>query len=323
MENITLLDTAIGSTNKGDEIIMKCVEEELNFFLKKHFVLKVATHLCSFNALECLGNLPDTASEVYNSKYKIVCGTNLLSNDMLHRTNQWDINYMNCKPLIGSILVGVGGSGGKISRYTSKLYKKVLSHNYIHSVRDQRAYDMLTELGFKCINTGCITMWKLTPEFCELIPKSKRNKVIFTLTDYQKNKESDKRMIKIIRENYDELFFWIQGVHDYDYLNEITDISDIRIIGPDVGEYEKVLQSGDIDYIGTRLHAGIYAMRHGIRSIIVCVDTRMDAMANCIPNNTLERANIDLLADKITSTFSTRCEINRSGIEEWKMQFVE
>lgn len=29
MKKITLLDTAVGSTNKGDEIIMQCVKEEL------------------------------------------------------------------------------------------------------------------------------------------------------------------------------------------------------------------------------------------------------------------------------------------------------
>lgn len=33
---------------------------------------------------------------------------------MLHRTNQWDINILNCKLIVGSILVGVGGAPKQI-----------------------------------------------------------------------------------------------------------------------------------------------------------------------------------------------------------------
>lgn len=95
MEKITLLDTAVGSTNKGDDIIMQCVKEELKDIICNYFTLSIPTHLCAFNTLECLGNLPDSASEVASSKYKFVCGTNLLSGNMLHRTNQWDINILN------------------------------------------------------------------------------------------------------------------------------------------------------------------------------------------------------------------------------------
>lgn len=112
MERVTLLDTAIGSTNKGDDIIMRCIEEELFYIFDKYFILKVPTHLSAFNPIECVGKLPDSASEIEKSKYKFVCGTNLLSNNMKHRTNQWDINLMNCKPLLNCVLVGVGGASG-------------------------------------------------------------------------------------------------------------------------------------------------------------------------------------------------------------------
>ena len=38
------------------------------------------------------------------------------------------------------------------------------------------------ELGLKAINTGCVTMWMLTPEFCKSIPKKKADAAIITLT---------------------------------------------------------------------------------------------------------------------------------------------
>lgn len=109
MEKITLLDTSVGSTNKGDEIIMKCFYEEMNDLLSKYFVLTVPTHVRSFSLGQCLGKLPDSAAEISNSKYKFACGTNMLSADLFHRTNQWDVSLMSCKPLKNTILVGVGG----------------------------------------------------------------------------------------------------------------------------------------------------------------------------------------------------------------------
>lgn len=322
MEKITLLDTAVGSTNKGDEIIMQCVKEELGGILKNYFVLSVPTHLSSFNALECMGHLPDSASEVALSKYKFVCGTNLLSGSMLHRTNQWDINILNCKPIIGSVLVGVGGAA-RADWYTRRLYKKVLSNKFIHSVRDKNAYELVKSLGLQCVYTGCVTMWKLTPEFCKDIPKEKNEKVIFTITDYNCDPEKDKKMIETIKCNYKNIYFWIQGAHDLEYLSSITNTADIKIIHSDINEYSKELNAvcGGVDYIGTRLHAGIFAMRHKARAIIVRVDKRMDAMSSCIPNNTISRTEIDDLNKKINSSFETKCELNWKGIEKWKSQF--
>jgi hypothetical protein len=51
---------------------MQCVKEELKDIICNYFTLSIPTHLCAFNTLECLGNLPDSASEVASSKYKFV-----------------------------------------------------------------------------------------------------------------------------------------------------------------------------------------------------------------------------------------------------------
>lgn len=45
MERVTLLDTSVGTTNLGDEIIMRCFREEMRTFLEKYFVLTAPTHL--------------------------------------------------------------------------------------------------------------------------------------------------------------------------------------------------------------------------------------------------------------------------------------
>lgn len=150
---ITLLDTAVGSTNKGDEIIMKCIEEELHDLLNNYFVMKVPTHFVSSDFFQNIGSLPDSANHIAHSKYKFICGTNLLSDSMFHRSNQWNINLYNSKHLVGCIGVGIGSltKKGRMDLYTKMLYKKVLNKNMIHSVRDKIAEQMLKELGLDAV----------------------------------------------------------------------------------------------------------------------------------------------------------------------------
>lgn len=39
-------------TNKGDDIIMQCVKEELKDIICNYFTLSIPTHLCAFNTLD-------------------------------------------------------------------------------------------------------------------------------------------------------------------------------------------------------------------------------------------------------------------------------
>lgn len=321
MDRITLLDTSVGSTNRGDEIIMECMREELTTIFNKYFILNASTHLASFTFLQSIFKLPDSANEIYKSKYKFVGGTNLFCTNMLHRCCQWNIDYFNCKPIKNSIFVGVGiNKNGKINFYTKKLYKKVLSHEFIHSVREENAEKLLLNLGFKAINTGCITLWKLKPDYCEKIPKNKSEDVIFTLTDYNRDKEKDLRMIEQLKKSYNKLYFWVQGIYDLDYLKELTSINDIEIIDSSLDSYKSILMK-DVDYVGTRLHAGIFAMRAKKRAIIVCVDDRMNSMRKSIKNNCISRKDIHKLNEFIDSEIKTVVDINFEGIKIWKSQF--
>ncbi len=236
METVTLLDTSVGTTNLGDEIIMRCFREEMQSLLKKYFVMTAPTHLRSFSAMQTIGCLPDSASEIARSKYKFVCGTNLLSPNLMHRTNQWDLSLLTCKPFQDSILVGVGGTtflnGGLSSTYTKAVYQKVLSKEYIHSVRTEQAKESLNELGFKALNTGCLTLWKLTPDFCSEIHRKKGDAAVVSLTDYNKDPQRDKQLIDIVRNNYENVFFMPQGIYDREYLLSIDTGEGITLLPP-------------------------------------------------------------------------------------------
>ena len=330
MDRITLLDTSVGSTNKGDEIIMRCCRQELfapGGIFEKFFCLSAPTHLRAISALEGFGHMPDSASEISKSKYKFVCGTNILQSNMLHRSNQWDVSLLTCKPFRNAILVGVGGNinpvGGVAGAYTKALYSKLLSSEYIHSVRTKSTAESLKKLGFKAIDTGCITLWKLVPEFCVQIPRKKADCAVVTLTDYNRNQEADKTMIDVVKKNYDKVFFWPQGIYDDEYLRQIDGSGTIEVLPASVDEYENLLNTEDsLDYIGTRFHGGIYAMRHGVRCIIVTLDERMTAMQSRIPNNCIARSvSPEILDKKINSQFETIVDIDLKAISSWKAQF--
>ncbi|MEK3725228.1 polysaccharide pyruvyl transferase family protein [Paenibacillus sp. FSL H8-0034] len=322
MENVLMLDTSVGSFNKGDDIIMKCVRYQLLNITKHTNVLTLPTHVSPFHWYQ-VARGSNVVKIFSNAKYKFVGGSNLLTMNMLTHFPQWNINIFNYGPLKGSILVGVGaGKGNEINRYTKMLYKKVLSHEYIHSVRDERTKKFLEEMGFKALNTGCATLWSLTPEFCKEIPTRKSDSVIFTLTpdpSIQPLKE-DQMLIDILNKNYKHVYYWIQGEHDLEYFKCFKNTKNIKVIPPSVEEYEAMLNK-DIDYIGTRLHGGIFAMRHKKRSIIIAIDERARGMKETYNLNLVDRSELSNLENMINSDIVTEVNVNFDIVNKWLNQF--
>lgn len=321
MDNILLLDTSVGSLNKGDDIIMKCARHQLAPITKNKFILTLPTHVPAFHWYQVIRR-SYSQNKYSNAKYKFVCGTNLLTMDMFNRFPQWNINSLNCFPLKDSVLVGVGaGRGEVIKNYTRKLYKKVLSHQYYHSVRDERTKRLLEGLGLKVINTGCPTMWSLTPEHCREIPIKKSKSVVFTITDYSKDQKRDQQLINVLKNNYEKIYFWVQGSGDMDYYKTFRNTDGIEIISPSVDAYEEILKT-DVDFVGTRLHAGIYALRHKKRSIIIAIDERARGMSENYNLNIIERDDLDQLEKLINSDIETNVNVNFENVHKWMSQFV-
>jgi polysaccharide pyruvyl transferase WcaK-like protein len=322
MENVLLLDTSVGSFNKGDDIIMKCVRYHLSEITRHANVLTLPTHVSPFHWYQVARG--SSVVKIYsNAKYKFVGGSNLLTMDMLTHFPQWNINIFNYGPLKGSVLVGVGaGKGDKINGYTKMLYKKVLSHEHIHSVRDERTKKILEDMGFKALNTGCATLWALTPEFCKEIPTKKSDSVIFTLTPDVTRKpiHEDQLLIDVLKRNYKNVYYWIQGEHDLEYFRGFKNTEKIKIVPPSLEEYEAVLNK-DVDYIGTRLHGGIYAMRFKKRSIIIAIDERARGMSESYNLNLVDRNNLSQLEKMINSDIITNVNVNFEIVKTWLKQF--
>lgn len=322
MKNIILFDTAVGTTNKGDDIIMQSATKGLAPILKGNYVVNMPTHITPFSWLQ--SKMWWKAKWVKAADLKFICGTNLLAKSLRYPFNDLNVNLWNCDPLSNSILVGVGNSllDKTIDRYTRRLYSKILSKEHIHSTRDLETKDMLESLGFKAVVTGCPTLWGLTPEHCALIPSSKSSRVIFTLTGVQRDPVRDQKMINVLLRNYNEVFFYDQTIWDIDYFKSLNNIGDIRVIGSSLSEYAEILDSGNIDYVGTRLHGGIFAMQRKVRSLIVNIDNRARNMSKVNNFNIIERSDIDTLEEKINSNFVTNVKVDYEILNNWLSQFM-
>lgn len=320
MNIINIFDTSVGTQNIGDEIIVDAVTKELReIFFKDTMFVSSPTH-------EIIGIT--TYRLVKASRASFVAGTCLLnSKPHILRRGNWKINLFDTLNFKNVILMGVGwGAYQNDPNFIAKvLYNSALSKDYIHSVRDNYTKAKLQAIGIdNVINTGCPTMWKLTENHCKEIPHSKADNVVVTLTDYNRDPVRDKKLLQILSKNYNKVYFWIQGIKDYDYFKSIYDPSKVSIISPSLKDYDMLLESDeDLDFVGTRLHAGIRAMQKKRRSIILGIDNRALEKKKDFNLNVINRKDIDGLEDYLNSNIITEIKLDLNAIETWKNQFKD
>lgn len=307
----------------GDLIINEAIMKEMEYLFDKSFTIRFGTHNPILHHLQLLRS-NGISSNCNEADYKFLGGTNLFKSNLLKLTPGWNVNLLTSSIYRGSIAIGCGVGGDadqKLNPYTKEIYKRALSGEYIHSVRDLATKKFLERLGFQAYDTGCPTLWGFSPELNSSIPLEKADKVVFTLTDYTQDPVNDQNLINILNSNYGKVYFWVQGSGDLKYLKQFSNINEIEIVNPNLNSYRKVLNAGDIDYVGTRLHAGIYAMQHSVRAIILAVDNRAREMHDSHNLVVVERESIGTIESMIKSSFSTDVRIDRDLIDKWKGQF--
>lgn len=329
MKKVLLFDTALGTSNNGDEIIFDSVKSGLRPVLSNALCFRLATHIENYSPFQMLHPGRKLSSICFQADYKFVCGTNLLVNNFLRVRPQWWIHRSNAKIYENSILVGVGKHDNYTeikNQYTKDLYKRVLSSDYKHSVRDEATKDIVESLGFKAINTGCPTLWMFDEQKCKSIPAGKAENVIFSVSgySYQQDPEKDRQMLDCLIKHYNQCYAWIQTTDDEAYLHQLLN----GINTPPINciyslmRFEDVLNQGNVDYVGTRLHGGVFAMQHNARSIIISIDQRAEGFyeSNNIP--IVRREDVSELGERIESSFETNIRVNHEGITSFVSQFI-
>lgn len=320
IKKVVLLEPSVSSLNLGDQVIVESIKREMDYLLQDAFVVEQSTQSPVMHFYQIFNERFRAPAD---ADYKFVCGSNLFWDNMLHPYPQWNINHLTCTNSRNSIMVGVGSCSTypKLNYYTKSLYNRVLSRDYYHSVRDEATKARLESLGFKAINTGCPTTWSLTPEHCSNIPTKKADKVVFTVNEYHKIPETDKALVSVLARNYEQVCFWPQGYTDMEYINSLELGVPLKILRPNLDDMRNTLRENRMDYVGTRLHGGIFAMQNFTRSIILMVDNRARDMRESFSIPTVERDNMGQLEEMIRSDWSTSINVNRDAIRFWKEQF--
>lgn len=311
---ISVFDTSICDNNLGNQIIMESVNEVVSRLFPDDFVIR----------LPYLDSIGDEAIRYINeSSYTIFGGTNALSSEM-EKYRQWGITPENSRAIRNVILLGVGWwqYQGEISPYTRQILVSSLHPTLKHSVRDSYTRDKLASIGLSnVLVTGCPTLWSLNQEHCARIPTKKAEYVLLTFTNYSRD-QRDCQLLTTLQRLYRKIFLWVQGPEDLEYARSLS--RDIEIIPPSLKSLDRLLSSGlQIDYVGTRLHAGIRAMAFGHRTIIIAVDNRATEMAKDFNLPVLKRENLDLLEELIRKEFTTEVRLPADAIQEWQEQFVQ
>lgn len=317
MNTIVRYNPAISTLNQGDHIIYESIKEHLEAIFTGSFEVDVSTHLpISYTYAKLLSK----------ADMKFVCGTNLLMGKLNGIFRQWDIHLWNAKWLGPAILVGTGWwqYNNEPNAYTKRVYRKILSETYLHSVRDDYTATQLDKCGVRnVVVTGCPTMWNLTPEHCEGIPKKKATRVVTTLTDYNQDFEKDKQMVTILCKEYEKVYLWFQGAGDYEYYRALSLPPKVQVVSPSLAQYDALLAGEDIDYVGTRLHGGIRALQHKKRTVIIAVDNRAVEKQKSFAIPVLQRKDIGDLAEYLNCSLPISIRLPMSEIVAWKQQFKE
>lgn len=198
-----LFEPGLSTDNLGDQIIVDGVKAAFKQIMDGAFIIEISTHMPIYNR---------HMKHCEKADLKIICGSNLLVGNLgsyLH-FRQWPINLYTAQSLKSCVLVGVGAQkyGQHIGAYTAHIYKRILSSEFMHSVRDSFTEEQLRSVGINnVINTGCPTMWGMTSKKCSKVPSRKGKDVIFTLTDYKPDRKRDQYLIDVLRKEYEDIMF--------------------------------------------------------------------------------------------------------------------
>ena len=206
--------------------------------------------------------------------------------------------------------------------FSAAILRDALSSSLPQSVRDNYTRDKLHGIGLQnVINTGCPTLWRLTPELLNRIPTTKADSALVMLTDYNKNRTADRTLLDLVTSQYRQVYFWPQGSKDAQYLAEFE--SPMIQLDRSLAALEQLLQADEpIDFIGTRLHGGIKCLQHARRSLVVGIDNRATEIAADTGLPVVARTNLDGVKAWIVGSGTVDLKVDQAAIKRWKWELT-
>ena len=306
------LDPSISSRNTGDLIIRESVLDILRQAGVEGDVIALPTQRSmTSHELEAATNC---------TRF-FIGGTNLLSSNMPWY-RQWKVGLRELRVLRKKVvLLGVGWwqYQGPPNTFTRWALNELLAPDFSHAVRDRWTSNQLARLGLKATFTACPTMWSLPA--CPETRSTRGERVVITLTDYNRAPAADRALVDLARQMYDSLVFWPQGSRDARYCSIL--VSDIEQLPAGLPALDKALSDSCTDFLGTRLHAGIRALQHGRRATIVAIDNRAQEIARDTNLPVIQRSLPAAARNLVLQQRSLRLTLPREEIERWRLAFSD
>ena len=261
MRPILWLNVARNSNNEGDVITSESFERTALAAYRED-VVSVPTHLPMG-----VKHVPT----IVRSGVVVLAGSNILSSHM-ERQRLWRVPALVRRALRKRVvLCGVGWWSYEHDpcRYTRRWLRQVLHPTFPHSVRDQYTAGKLAALGFNVSFTSCTSTWGLP---ADLIQNYRATEAVVTVTDYGKSAAQDRAWIESLSRHYERLVLVPMGPGDEAYFRGELDMRHLRIGKVGLAGLREELPGRH--YVGTRLHAGIFALQYGVPSLILAIDNR-------------------------------------------------
>lgn len=319
IKKITLYDSSITTDNLGDGIIMVAVRKHLREVFPYGFFTSIPSH-------DYPGKVGLAKAKACD--YAFIGGTNMIASHWL-RYHQLKLRLRDLGSVKPFLLMGVGWH--KYQRdpdpVTRAIYGKIFDRTMLHSVRDRYTHDKLKRAGFdNIVYTGCPTMWDLSPTHVAAIPTTKADRVLFTLTAYLRDDKADRAILDLLAKRYSKVYFWPQMYDDMAYLEEIgadyLASGKVEITEPTLEAVNETLASGDMDYVGLRLHCGVLALQNSVRSLIVIVDNRAAEIGRDTSLPVVKREELERINRWIDGSEPVNLTLPLDEIATWKAQFA-
>lgn len=311
--SISIFDITVCDFNIGNRIIMEAVYKHLYDLFPSETVITLP-YWEPFSPL--------TLDYIQKSAYLFFGGGNVLTSDMADLW--WGVTKENLPKVKNTILMGVGWwkYQHKPSPEVAQMLQSALHRTCDHAVRDTYTKEMLAAAGISnVLVTGCPATWSLTPEICRAIPEEKADEVLCTFSaDYAPDPVRDGTILRALMRHYDVVHFWPQGPTDGPYIQKLGQAC--HVLPSNLPALDRFLAGHNhLDYVGTRLHAGIKALQHGKRSLIVAIDNRAREQQRDFNLPVILNDELDELDDRIRARRKCELRIPVAAIEKWKMQF--
>jgi polysaccharide pyruvyl transferase WcaK-like protein len=102
---------------------------------------------------------------------------------------------------------------------------------------------------------------------------------------------------------------------------DYIDSGSIVIVEPSLEGVTRLLREGDIDYVGLRLHCGVIALQHKVRSLVVAVDNRASEISRDTGLPAVARDDLAAIEKWIEGSQAVELSLPFAAIGVWKAQF--